>query len=211
MPALLPVQGVARVVVRGTAQGQQCVNVFHFRNGAAGAPGFTQTGIQGLANKVATEYSALFRPLMNGNWSGDDVTATDLTSIISPVASSVLTGTGGIVSATFPQSVAACITWLIPRHYRGGHPRTYIGPLGASSCESSVSFTSAFVASMTTAAQNFRANVFATPIDGQNMTLCTVHRTYNKGTLSPPVVSEITGAFVDSRIDTMRRRLGPDR
>jgi hypothetical protein len=208
MPALLPVQGVARCVVRGTANGQSCVNVFHVRNGVSA---HTASSIQSLAVQIAALYGTHFRPLLNNVWSGDEVTCTDLTSQFGETGVASLPGAGAVTGSTVPQSVACCISWRIGRHYRGGHPRTYLGPPGSAALENNVSFTSTYVSSVSAAAGNFRSGVNTLVIDGQAQTLVSVHRTQNLAQLNPPQTSNITAGVVDSRIDTMRRRLGPDR
>lgn len=211
MAALAPVVGVARVVCHGTANGQPVVNVFHIRNG--GPPGFNYSNadILSLANSVMTAYKTRFLPRLNVLYSGDDVSATDLTSATGSFAQVAMTGAGGQTGTAIPQSAACCITWKILRHYRGGHPRTYIGPLGTTGIESPISLDATFVGLMITAASGFMADVNALTISGHAQKLVCVHRQQDGAQLAVPLVDDILSATVDSRIDSMRRRLGPDR
>ena len=212
MPALLPVPGVARCVVRGTANGQAIVNVFHVRNGASdGAPAYTLAGTGALAAVVSNAYTAQFPSILNNSWSGDTVTVTDLSGPTGPSSEVALSGSGGISSANMPQSVAACITWKIPRHYRGGHPRTYIGPLAVTALETPTSFTTSFITSLTTKANAFLTAINGATVDGRAQRLVCVHRQIDGLKILTPITSEIAGGSCDTRLDTMRRRLGPDR
>jgi len=114
-----------------------------------------------------------------------------------------------------PASAAVCVTWKIGKRYRGGHPRTYFPPPGDVAMTASVnSWDQDFIDQYHTAAGNFRQamqQVTVTPGD-----LCCVHRyrTLEAGvvtTLDPPQVSRFIDHDVDNRIDSQRRRLGPDR
>jgi hypothetical protein len=211
MPALAAVPGVARVVCRGTSNGQPVVNVFHVQNGSVTGATYSAAGIAALTTAFATAYQANFLTRVNSSYSGDDVTATDLSSPTgrTSVATLSVAGSGG--AGTIPQSAAACVTWKIDRHYRGGHPRTYIGPLAATALENSISLAAAFVTSLQTSATNFLTAVNAITADGLSQVLVCVHREVAKAPLAVPLVDPITGSAVDSRIDSMRRRLGPDR
>lgn len=212
MPALANVPGVARCVVTGTANGQACVNVFHVAKGTGGASPWTQVEIDKLATLIAAQFTTAFVPSIANHWSGDQVECVDLSSVLglSGVATIAASGGGGS-GTTMPQSAAACVTWKIPRHYRGGHPRTYVGPLATAAAESPVSLAATFVSNLRTRAIAFRNNINGDTTFGTLITLCTVHRTYQKQKLNEPQLSFPTSAEVDSRIDSQRRRLGPDR
>jgi hypothetical protein len=203
-----PVTGVVRVACRGTASGQGVVNVFHVR---ASNTGVTQATVDAIAGGIKTAYESNFAARLQGLWSGDTVTAVDLSSNIGNSSVLALAGTPGPASPTTPLSLACCITWKIPRHYRGGHPRTYIGPIASSFMETGNSWTSAFMVTMNTAAQAFLTAVNTIPGDGQTCELVSVHRVVEGVTIPTPIVVPIEGRAVDSRIDTQRRRLGRDR
>lgn len=208
MPSLLPVPGVVRLSFRGTANGVGCVNVFHVK---CGDDALAIGSITTILTTVRTAYQSHFVPRLGSVWSGDTAVATDLSSIIGASVEQPLGGTPSAPGNIVPQSAACCISWKISRRYRGGHPRTYLGPVPATALENQTTFTSAYLALVQTAADNFFAacNGITTP-DGTTG-LVAVHRYFNKVELNPPVTSLITSSGVDSRIDTMRRRLGPDR
>lgn len=208
VPALKPVPGVARVTCRGTAQGQAIVNVFHVKWTGGN---HTSASILYIANVVQAAYTAQFRPRLNSNWSGDSVRAVDLSSPTGEEATVSLTGQGTIAGVTTPQSAACCITWRIMRHYRGGHPRTYLGPIGQNAIESATSFTAVYQSDVQTAATTFKDAINAGTVAGAALRLVAVHRVVGGVELLVPETSDIVSAVVDSRIDTMRRRLGRDR
>lgn len=208
MPALAQVPGVVRVSVRGTSQGQAIVNVFHVKwSGGA----WDQASVTYAANLVKAAYETNFVPRLNGNYSGDNVRAVDLTATAGNEATVALGGSPGTVSTGVPQSAACCVTWRIQRHYRGGHPRTYLGPLGAAAIESPTSLAAAYVSTVTTSATTFLNSINAGTTGGNTMRLVAVHRQQNGAQLTVPLTSDVQSAVVDTRIDTMRRRLGRDR
>jgi hypothetical protein len=196
------------VSVRGTSLGQAIVNVFHVKwtGGNFNLPDITY-----VANLVKGVYETNIIPRLNGNYSGDNVRAVDLGVVTGQEATVALAGTPGATSTAMPQSAAACITWRIVRHYRGGHPRTYVGPLHPSHIESPTSLAATYITSLATSATAFLNGVNAGTTGGFTMKLVAVHRWQGKTELLVPLTSDIVGASVDSRIDTMRRRLGKDR
>jgi len=197
-------------VITGNSNGQAIVNVLHVMKGALGDP-WNQTQINNLATLIELKWRTILMPRIAVSYSGDTVECTDLTNANGVVGVKALAGTGAGSNTALPQSAAACITWKIARHYRGGHPRTYIGPLATTAIESPVSLASAYVASLQTDAGAFRLAVFNDTTVGTQLHLGTVHRTVGGATLSTPLFSEFTAESVDARIDSQRRRLGPDR
>lgn len=120
---------------------------------------------------------------------------------------------GTVGGAAAPANVAACISWPISAHYRGGHPRTYMGGVPDSACANGSQFDGTWRTGLIA-----RANAFHTACEGLPAMggIATVEHgivsfVKNKVWRDPPVFRRITtGAYVDTRIDTMRRRLGRD-
>jgi hypothetical protein len=187
----------------------QIVNVFHVRNGPSTA-GYTLAGISSLATAMANAFTTHLRPRLSVSWSGDDVVAQDLSSPTAPGVILSLSGNGS-TSGVLPASVACCLTWKIARHYRGGHPRTYLGPLGSAALETATSFEAVFLTATQTAASSFLTAVNALTIEGNAQALVCLHRTLGGAQLATPTHSPILAVQVDSRLDTQRRRLGRDR
>lgn len=211
MPALVPVIGVARVTVQASANGVPVVNVFHVRNGDVGAPRYSDAGAQSLADAFKTAWQTAIVSLTNISYTLDTFTVQDLTDDNGSFAQATSIQTGSGSGTSVPQSAACCVTWKIPRHYRGGHPRTYIGPISASSISTPTTLSGTFVSNVQSNMSTLRTTINALTIGGNVQQLVCVHRIRNGVNLEPPLVDKISGCTVDSRIDSMRRRLGPDR
>jgi hypothetical protein len=208
MPSLMPVLGVARVAFRGTSAGQAVVNVFHVQCGVAS---LSQATIDALCTGMKTAYEANLVTRLQGSWSGDTVTAQDLSSDTGVTKQMALAGTPGSVIAASPNSLACCITWKINRHYRGGHPRTYLGPIPNTFLENQTTFLSTAVANILGSANAFLTAVNGITLPSGTPQMVGVHRVRSGAVLPVPLVSPIVAVAVDSRVDTMRRRLGRDR
>lgn len=210
MPPLQPVPGVARVVMNATYQTQTSINVFHCQNNA----GFQPVGdIQALVVGMRAAYAARFTPLQVSTYVLGTVTGIDLSTITGPLATAP-GSTPGAVNATnpLPASTALCVSWAINRHYRGGHPRTYFGGIPYTSILNANTWSATALAAWLAASLGFLADVPQIVLpSGNHYNLVSVHRKRNKTDLIPPELSTITTASVDSRIDSMRRRLGKDR
>lgn len=194
--------------MRGTSAGQAVVNVFHVKCVGTSVP---QGDVEDVLTDVRTAYQTQLVPRLNGNWSGDTATGVDLSNILGAFDQQALGGTPGAVGTTVPNSSSVCISWKIFRHYRGGHPRTYLGPVAANALEGPTTFTSAYTGLVQAAAEAFLTAVNAVTTSAGSVYLCAVHRWQNGEVLNPPQISPIIGVAVDTRLDTMRRRLGPDR
>lgn len=212
MPPLLPVPGVARVVCNGISSitGNVWINVFHVGRVSPGGA-FLQTDVDAIAAAVRGGWAAQFAPLQASSITLTEVQATDLTNSFGLVGTASGSTLGGIGTGFMPPQCAIGISWSQSQHYRGGHPRTYLpAPVNAQLQASGSNLLSpAAATSYDTAAENFRTAVSAaatfTPVQ-----LVLVRRIGNKAVLDPPLVNPILGSTVDRRLDTQRRRLGPD-
>lgn len=200
------------MVFRGIAITQPIVNVMHVLNGG-GPPGtpYTQSQIDQLVTSMASLWVGNLVPLASSQYVSVDCSATDLSSDLGVSGITAMTGSGSGSGTTMPNNAALCISWKIPRHYRGGHPRTYMGPVAATSIANGTSFLGTFLTTANNGATAFRTAVNALVLGGSTQRLVCVHRIQNGVQLPEPIVDVITGNTVDSRIDTQRRRLGRDR
>jgi len=166
-----------------------------------------------LVTNIKPLWSALWKTSVITGATWELLTATDLTSETAPQIIDNITGeTGsGGSGAAVPQSAAACITWKIPRHYRGGHPRTYIGPLPTTAINNPTSLTTTYTDGLQTRANTFLAGVNSIVLGTATARLVCLHRYKDKVELDPPTTTLIDTAYCDSRIDSQRRRLGKDR
>lgn len=124
------------------------------------------------------------------------------------------TGTGGVSGNPLPASASIVITWQIAPHYRGGHPRTYLGGMSDAGQLSPSSWGTTFTDNTASAAIGFHNDIEA--ITGVGTGITTVEHgivsfVRNDTWRDPPVFYRIAGANCDTRIDTQRRRLGADR
>lgn len=122
-------------------------------------------------------------------------------------------GTGAFSDNGLPAQVAMCISWQIAPHYRGGHPRTYLGGLTEGAVDSVNTWTGGMITAAASAAVAFHGDLEA--ITGISSGISTVEHGITSfvragAWRTPPVFYRIAGATVDARIDTQRRRLGRD-
>lgn len=113
-----------------------------------------------------------------------------------------------------PANIAACVSWHLGVHYRGGHARTYLPGIVGGMLQDVTTFTPDAIAAFATAAVQCHDNIEA--IGGIGDGIETVEHgivsfVHNKEWRVPPVFRRINTAAVDSRVDTQRRRLGRDR
>jgi len=208
MPALPNAPGSVRVAVAGTFNGRTVANILHFN---AGVSAYTQSELNGLATSVRATWVTNMLPLITSAYSVTTVTTTDLTSPTAFVGSATGSDPGGSGGVTQSAQVATCITWRIGRHYRGGHPRTYlVGPGAASNYTLPGSFSGAFLTLTATriAAMLTAIGGFTPPSGGVPWSLCCLHYKLNGAVLTLPTPDPITAGVVNARVDTQRRRLG---
>lgn len=206
MPGPLPfVNGVAKIVVHGSFNLRPVVNVLHYFGGAGVL--WDTTSFPALVTGIRNSWKSRFLPRLSngfvlGNVDGQDLTGP--TGLFVSVAGS--DGGGNISGTNLPINVAMCVSWHIPRHYRGGHPRMYLGGLKTSDTADPGHWDETVRTGMQTAAQGFVADLAA--LTPPSTGLCTVHYRMHNVALAVPLVDLVTTATIDARIDTQRRRLG---
>lgn len=110
-----------------------------------------------------------------------------------------------------PASVAIAISWKTTRSYKGGHPRTYVPGVSRDHTSGVTNVYPAFASTLADA-----AGTFHTAIEGYTDTNITSveHGTMSfvrdKAWRTPPVFVRFVTGSVDARLDSQRRRLGPD-
>jgi hypothetical protein len=209
--ALEFVEGCARLAVVGTYRNTNWANIFHWKR--FDDNGFEQAEIDQLVTEFRTFYVSALMARVSNQVNMTSVTGTDLTNILGVVGIDNTPAVGVLNTvAVHPGSVAMVISWKIARHYRGGHPRTYLTgqPHGAEI--DGKSWSPAHTAAGAAAASNFLISVNGIELGAGEVggELVCVHRQLGGAKLIPPVTSPIVNAVVDNRIDSQRRRLGPD-
>lgn len=197
--------GVARIVFNGTLGGVATANVMHASKNSQVA--WTGAELSALATAARTSYVTNFIPLQDGDFALGSVDVVDLTSDTGDAASATGTTPGTKAGLVLPASIAMCVSWRIGRRYRGGHPRTYFPALVTADQATPNTWNASTVTAWQNAAAAFLADLDSMP-PGQLGMLSRI----NAGAPRPaPLFSPILGVTVDSRIDSQRRRLGPDR
>lgn len=218
MPALVPVSGVMRVVVNQVLAGIPVINVFHVQKQTTGQ--WLQADAQSLVNLMRSSWVTNIIPRQCNVLSLGNVVGTDLTTDLGVVAASNGSTPGGQPGGVMPANVAMCVGWPIPRHYRGGHPRTYFGGVPLGDASNANSWIGSAITAWTSAAAAWRTAVNALVLsDSATIGLVCVHRykkslvtpTNPKGAIPTPFVDFLGAPSVDTRIDSQRRRLGRDR
>lgn len=175
----------------------------------------TQDDLQELAGDCSSFYDSKFMPLLMEDCIHQFTQVTLYSSGDDARDAFEPSGTPGLADGSpTPASVAACISWNIAPHYRGGHPRTYLPGIPTEARSTVTTWGGSFLESATSAAQEFHTGLESIGAIGAGI------ETVEHGIVSfqsagdwrdPPVFRRIIGARVDSRIDTQRRRLGRDR
>lgn len=208
-----PPPHVAVIVCKGTLTGAvPWANVFWLRNGNAATP--SQSDFDSVVGDFRQQFAGLFGAHLVAGWTTTEAQGLYYGSAgIDLKGTSVVSNNGTISVPSAPANVAACIGWTIQAHYRGGHPRTYFCGVPNNEFATAKSFSTAFVASMVQAANAFHSAV--NQISHGNFGsahLGTVSFVLRKEWRSPPLFRDYTPsqAHMDTRIDSMRRRVGRD-
>lgn len=211
MPPQLPVLQGLRIVFNGLLSGQPTANVFHAR--AAGSIGVppTQTDLDAVAATWRAAWVTNFLPRQSsGDFSLGAVTVQDLGSTMGLIGTATGTTPGTRPGLSLPANVACCISWRVAVHFRGGHCRTYLPGCVQADQTGATSWSTTSVAGWLGAATGFLTQVNA--VAGSRLTtMCMLSRQTAGAPRPTPILYDVTGAVVDTRIDSMRRRLGKDR
>lgn len=207
-----PPAHVARLTVEGASAGVVWANIFWIRNGGGQSPGVTD--FQAFLADVGQSYNDHFS---QNFYVG--VTVADVAGIYYGPTGGDLGGeyalntVGSKASNPMPNNAATCISWHVQQRYKGGHPRTYLPITDISSQQDARSWKTTYVSDVAAHANSFHSEINAMT-HGQltDLHLGTVSFVLRKEWRSPPVFRDFTldAATVDTRIDSMRRRLGPD-
>lgn len=207
------VQNVARVRLNGTNQGTPWVSLFFWHYlGSQPDSAALSTLCQGFVNLWGAHLADAFPATVQVN----NAEAWDLATRTGATASGGVAIPGTRVGSPLPTSVAAVIGWKVAYRWRGGHPRSYFPAGVQNDVLNGHLWTDAAVANYQTGANDFLTGVNALTMGGAGGYLTCVRyvTTPSPGAppeyLNPPLDLRINNAIVDKRLDTQRRRLGPD-
>jgi hypothetical protein len=209
MPALPLVPGVAKITYHGKVGARPIDNIMHV---AFGTDFLSAAQCLAIADGMATKFLSRFGPRLSNDYALSATDCLDLGDELGNIATSAVTGAGTRGIPSLPLNVANCLTWHIGRHYRGGHPRSYFGPLTQADQADQTSWSAATTSGWIAAGNGFIADVAAlfTAVPGPLELVC-VHYRKGNAPLAVPTFDAITSCACDSRIDSQRRRLGKDR
>lgn len=209
-------QNVVRVRLNGSYQGQPWVALHFWHYNAT----VVNTGdINSLLTQWNTIYTTNLAPAMSSTVVLNTIDGWDLSSPAGATASVNSGVQGSRIGTALPVQVAAVCSWKVNFRWRGGHARTY-WPAGV---QSDISNGHLWTTAAHTAFENansaYLSQINAITIGGVggHLTLVryihTIHNPDGTKTVAyftPPLDLQIVDATVDQRIDTQRRRLGPD-
>jgi hypothetical protein len=169
---------------------------------------WSSSDLDTICTKIWDAYNAAYVTIASQHWAIGGVVGQDLTSVTGNTGEGGTLTPGTDTGADISQGSSAVITWRIPRHYRGGHPRTYMAGLTANAIDTAVNLATAYQTALVTFAEALMSQVGAAILDRTGTPqLVTVHRVVNKVTLSVPIVDAIQGLVVGDIIRSQRRRL----
>lgn len=197
----------------GLTQARPWANIIHLQYTGTRPSDST---LNALATQVGAAWASSLAAQVANNTSITLITCTDLSDISGAQGSSNQSVPGsGLSTNPLPVSVAACITWKTAARWRGGHPRNYLPGMVGANVTNGTSWTGTYRSALQTAAGTFHTNLNAMTVGGNTWVHVCLrrHQTLVDGThsiLNPAVPIPIITTLVDSRIDSQRRRLGPD-
>lgn len=123
MPALPLAPGAMKVVIRYTVGDKVAENVIHYQY--TGLLPLTSTLAQDVADTIDTAVASA-ADMYPDTTTYESTTVTDLSTDMGVVAIASTTTTGTRITGTCPANTAMLASYTTDRHYRGGHPRTYL-------------------------------------------------------------------------------------
>lgn len=187
-------------------------NVFWIRNAGGNVP--SDSELNALASFIYGRYVSHFGPQINNN-----VTVQGCQLIYYGPAGLQIGGGHventimGQTGIALPASASICISWHVAQRYRGGHPRTYLPGMSQQSMQDVQHWAASYADAIRVTADQFHLDINThTAGTFGPFHLGTVSFVLRNAWRTPPVFRDFTtaSALVDTRIDTQRRRLGPD-
>lgn len=224
MPPLPPVPGVVRLDIKYTnSTDLDILTRLHFKFN--GGP-MTNAQATAWATSVVSSAAAL-DAILHTSVQIVLATVTDLTNTSAGVGSYPAAISGGLSGGPLPAATAFLVNYQISRRYRGGRPRSYLPAGDDTSLNDPRSWTSTFIALVTSKWNTFIADIEAAPPTGiTSMELCNVTYygppNYTKGVLpervktystklAAPIVDVINSYTYSAIPSSQRRRSGQKR
>lgn len=215
MPALPPVPSVVQVLWKGNVSGPHFWVNKMFIGYAGAVP--SAADLTTYANNVMGLLVAGLTPLQSPGTTLTEVEVTDLSSALGAVGLNATATAGSRAGGELPANAAVLLSFPISRHYRGGHPRTYLVAGTDTDLLTRSTWTAGFVAAVATAMDTIRLHML--DVAGAFTPTTHVNVSYYGG--APPVlgksVRRVTpivdieptfGYGVSAEIASQRRRIG---
>ena len=207
-----PPAHIGRFAVNGVFGDTPFTNVFWVRNGGASTP--SPGDFDAFTHYVGSQWADRMTDLQSNQVGYASTEGLYYGPSGADLGSSQPIPQAGVMSgAVLPASVACVVSWRVAPHYKGGHPRSYLGGLTSEVLASVNTFTGSFTGSLAAAANNFLNDINAHAVGNfSDAHLGTVSFVLRKAWRTPPVFRDYVpgSATVDARIDSQRRRLGRD-
>lgn len=214
MPPLQPAAHILRLRFAGSIQTVSPWNVILHWNYTGPQP--PSTTLNALCQQFASAWLTHLAPVHHVGVTLTTVEAVDLTAPDAAFGSALVAHVGTLAGTPFPASVAVCVSWKVNYRWKGGHPRSYFPAGVTASTANGRTWTTAAVGQFETAVNGFfgAMNAAASGSVTGRLTCLRRYQTLEVGQppveFTPPLPLDFVTFDVDSRIDTQRRRLGPD-
>lgn len=198
---------IIRVRTKGVANGVSVGNRFFVGYGGPGGP--TAGDLSTFAAAFEAAFMNRFGSFIHNEFTLEQVIAEDLLSDTANSASWSGTVAGTAAGDMGAQGQCYVISWGIARRYRGGKPRTYIGPVSVNDVPVNNFFTVAKAQALATAAVAFQTDIGGmgnTTIDAPQLGVAS--HWLAKAMRPTPVFEPFTNVRVNQRPGFQRRRNG---
>jgi len=206
----LPVRAL-RVAIEGLLDGTAWTNIQWFHLNGSGT--IANSDLEQLVGDIGQAFGDAFEDSLSVVWlptRAHGVLEADGDTSVEAFAA--LTHEGGVTGISLPANCAACISWHVSAHYRGGHPRTYLAGVPATKLINAWRLDPAWTGALAIAAAGYHNAVESLTVPGVTSVEHGVYSYVLDGAWrTTPLFRRFTAAVnVDQRLDSQRRRLGPD-
>lgn len=224
--ALPSVPNVIKARVEGTVNSLPWNNIwyFAFTETGSGAPG--PADLNAVAQNLYHAYDTALRPQWDAVTTLEAVETTDLTTSSSATGAYVAHGHGPVTGTTVDAAASVLCKQIIPRRYRGGHPRKYLPPLNGSDLVDDDEWNHTTIDALATSFGTAIQNISAAPtvpytlisVSGPvNVSFYAGFTNYTRSSgradskptqRGTPLVDNVLGIELEYALATQRRRLG---
>lgn len=209
MPQRIGPPNTARVAITGDFNGCEWTNVLWFS--IPDSEDATDAQLNSWLEDIVTAVHDTLYPNFSTSFAAHSAEATIFRSGGTVQRASWAGSLGGSYSTgtDLTGQAAMCVSWQTAAYYKGGHPRTYFSGLRSGMLTDGKTFSGTVVAAVLADALDCINALNAVTETNITETVFVLMRFFDGGVLQTPGVPvTITGAKVNARVDTQRRRLG---